>query len=147
MKNTIFQTSAFRVDKLDEFMQQPSVILTCKAMTIAKIPWKIGSDYISFSLTDAIMQQSDFNDGDLPTQDTIVELLELIEKHIANDGDNYHGICSVTYITNEVGTTVNCYQMEIRSGETTSGSFVGVDNANVYCAIIPEPISGISPVD
>tara|TARA_R110001583_G_scaffold170237_1_gene323631 strand:+ start:1201 stop:1644 length:444 start_codon:yes stop_codon:yes gene_type:complete len=146
MKKTIFQTSAFRVDNLDEFMQQPSVILTCKAMAMAKIPWKIGSNYISFSLTDAIMQHSDFDNGDLPTQETIVELLELIEKHIANDGDNYYGICSVTYITNEIGSTVNCYQMEIRSGETTSGSFVGIDNTNVFCTILPEPISGIAPI-
>jgi len=142
MKNTIFQTSAFRVDNLDDFMQQPSVILTCKAMSTAKTPWNIGSDYISFSLTDSIMKHSDFDNRDLPTQETIVELLELIEKHIVDEG-----ICSVTYITNEVGTTVNCYQMEIRSGETTSGTFVGIDNANVFCTIIPEPISGISPID
>jgi hypothetical protein len=142
MKNTIFQTSAFRVDNLDEFMQQASVKLVCKAMTKAKIPWEIGSNYISFSLTDAIMQQSDFNDGDLPTQDTIVELLELIEKNIVDEG-----MCSVTYITNEVGITVNCYHMKIRSGETTSGTFIGIDNANVFCTIIPDAISGISPID
>jgi len=141
MKNTMFQTSAFRVDNLDKFMQQPSVVLTCNAMAIAKIPWKIGSDYISFSLTDGIMKGSDFDDADLPTQDTIVELLELVEKHIVEGG------VSVTYISSEVGSTVNCYQMEIRSGETTSGSFVGVDSKNVFGSIIPEPISGISPIN
>jgi hypothetical protein len=122
-------------------MQQPSVTLTCKAMTMAKIPWAIGSDYISFSLNNSIMKDSDFDDADLPTQDTIVELLELIEKHVVEGG------LSVTYITSEVGSTVNCYQMEIRSGETTSGSFVGIGNKNVFGTIIPEPISGISPIN
>jgi len=141
MKNTIFQTSAFRVDNLDKFMLQPSVVLTCNAMKMAKIPWEIGSDYISFSLNSSIMKGSDFDDSDLPTQDTIVELLELVEEHIVEGG------VSVTYISNEVGSTVNCYQMEIRSGETTSGSFVGIDSKNVFGTIIPEPISGISPTN
>jgi hypothetical protein len=142
MRNTTFQTSAFRVDNVDEFMQKPSVIQTCNAMAIARIPWEIGNNYISFCLTDGIMKGSDFDDGDLPTQETIVELLEQIEEHIVDDA-----ICSVTYITNEVGSSVNCYQMEIRSGETTSGSFVGIDSKNVFGTILPEPISGISPID
>lgn len=141
MKKTTFQTSAFRVDNLDKFMQQPSVVLTCNAMAMAKIPWDIGNDYISFSLTDGIMKGSYFDDADLPTQDTIVELLELVEKHIVD------GVCTVTYISNEVGCTVNCYQMEIRSGEATSGNFVGIDSKNVFGTIIPEPISGISPTN
>ena len=111
MRNTIFQTSAFRVDNLDEFMQKDSVTLTCNAMAMAKIPWDIGSDYISFCLTDGFMKGSDFDEGNLPTQETIIELLELMEQHIV-DG------CSVIYISNEVGNTVNCYQMEIRNGET-----------------------------
>ena len=138
MRNTIFQTSAFRVDNLDEFMQKESVTLTCNGMAMAKIPWDIGNDYISFCLTDGFMKGSDFDKGNLPTQETIVELLELIEQHIV-DG------CSATYISNEVGNTVNCYQMEIRNGETTFGNFVGIDSKNVFGSITPEPISGISP--
>ena len=54
---------------------------------------------------------------------------------------------SVTFISNEVGSTVNCYQMEVRAGETTFGNFVGIDSKNVFGSITPEPISGISPTD
>ena len=140
MKNTIFQTSAFRVDNVDKFMQKDCVALTCNAMAMAKIPWEIGNNYISFCLTDGFMQGSDFDEGNLPTQDTIIELLELIERHIVDS-------CSVTFISNEVGSTVNCYQMEVRAGETTFGNFVGIDSKNVFGSITPEPISGISPTD
>ena len=139
MNNTIFQTSAFRVDNINEFMQKPSVILTCKAMTIAKLPWEVGSDYISFCLTDSIMKHSDFDDGDLPTKETIVELLELIEKHIIGDDS-----CSVTYITNKIGCTVNSYFMQI-TNKSTVGKFIAIDSNNVYETITPELIDGVSP--
>ena len=140
MRNTIFQTSAFRVENVDEFMKKDSVALTCHAMAMAKIPWEIGNEYISFCLTDGFMKGSDFDEENLPTQETIIELLELIEQHIVDS-------CSVIYVSNEVGNTVNCYQMEIRNGETTFGNFVGFDSKNVFGSITPEPISGISPID
>ena len=139
MNNTIFQTSAFRVDNTNEFMQKPSVILTCKAMTAAKLPWEVGSDYISFCLTDSIMKHSDFDDGDLPTKETIVELLELIENHIIDEDS-----CSVCYITNKIGCTVNSYFMQITNNSTT-GKFIGIDNNNTYGTITPELIDGVSP--
>lgn len=139
MNNTTFQTSAFRVDNMDEFMQKASVVLTCKAMKMVKLTWKVGSDYVSFCLTDSIMKHSDFDDGDLPTKETIVELLELIEKHIIDDDS-----CSVTYITNKIGCTVNSYFMQITNNSTV-GNFIAIDSKNVYGTITPELIDGVSP--
>lgn len=145
MKNTtnkhisLFQTSAFKVKNMNKFLQQPSVKAICKVMGDAGIPFGIGADYISFGLPSTSLHHSIFDDKTLITEDTIIELLELIEADIMEDNT-----CSVTYISSKEGINVNCYQMQIENNETT-GRFVGIDRGNVFSTIKGDTITGVSP--
>lgn len=145
MKNTtnkhisLFQTSAFKVKNRNEFLQQPSVKAICKTMDDTGIPFEIGAGFISFGLPSTSLRHSIFDDKTLITEETIVELLELIEVSIEKNNT-----CSVTYISSKEGINVNCYQMQIENN-TTTGRFMGVDRGNVFGTIETEAIEGISP--
>ncbi|AOW76008.1 hypothetical protein A3Q34_03525 [Colwellia sp. PAMC 20917] len=145
MKNTtnkhisLFQTSAFKVKNINEFLQQPSVMIICNAMNNAGIPFNIGANFVSFGLLSTSLHHSIFDDKTLITEDTIIELLELIEADIM-EGNT----CSVTYISSKEGINVNCYQMQIENNETT-GRFVGIDRGNVFSTIEGDTITGVSP--